>query len=127
MMRLSGLVLVSTLALPVLAGCGTASVPAPTLAPMAASADEDELDALRAYPVADLLGVGPVYAERLSKAGVRNTDQLLSRTSTRTAREKLAREADIPYGRLLPIAQSVEVMRIQGIGVRQANLLQAVG
>lgn len=107
-------------------GCGApASVSAPLA--VAAAQDEDELDALRAYPVVDLLGVGQVYAERLAKAGVTNTDQLKARTATRTERERLARAADIPYGRLLPIAQAVELMRIKGIGVRQANLLQAVG
>ncbi|MEB3203915.1 MAG: DUF4332 domain-containing protein [Candidatus Sericytochromatia bacterium] len=109
-----------------LSGCGAVVAP---VAPLATTVvhEEDDLDAMRAYPVADLLGVGKVYAERLAKAGVTNTDQLKAKTATRTDRERLARAADIPYGRLLPIAQAVELMRIKGIGVRQANLLQAVG
>ncbi|MBM3258491.1 MAG: DUF4332 domain-containing protein [Candidatus Sericytochromatia bacterium] len=109
-----------------LTGCGAVVAPAASLA-AAVVQEEDELDAMRAYPVADLLGVGKVYAERLAKAGITNTDQLKAKTATRADRERLARAADIPYGRLLPIAQAVELMRIKGIGVRQANLLQAVG
>ncbi|MEB3298110.1 MAG: DUF4332 domain-containing protein [Candidatus Sericytochromatia bacterium] len=109
----------------ILAGCGA---PSPGVSSVTvATAVDDDLEALRAYPVIELLGVGAVYAERLAQAGVTHTDHLKARTGTRSARERLARASGIPYGRLLPIAQAVELMRIKGIGVRQANLLQAVG
>jgi predicted flap endonuclease-1-like 5' DNA nuclease len=73
------------------------------------------------------MGVGKVYGTKLREAGVKNTAQLLEETSTRYRRQQLAKETGIPYGNVLKLAQKVSLMKIDGVGVRQSNLLQAVG
>lgn len=106
-----------------LAGCH-----ANPTAPLAASTVSTEsVDALRSYPVENILGIGPVYGDKLRKAGVKNTADLLEATSNRYRRHKLADDTGIPYANVLKLAQKVALMKIDGIGVRQSNLLQAVG
>jgi nucleotidyltransferase/DNA polymerase involved in DNA repair len=110
-------------AVALLAGCHSA----PT-APLAANAvSAQSVDALRAYPVEEMLGIGPVYGEKLRKAGIKDTGDLLDATANRYRRHKLADDTGIPYANVLKLAQKVALMKIDGIGVRQSNLLQAVG
>lgn len=108
-----------------LTGCGTAA--SPIAAPATAVQADQALDAQRAYRIEDTLGIGPVYGQKLRTLGVTNTDKLLAATSTRYKRHALADKADIPYKLVLGWAQKVNLMRIDGIGVRQSNMLSAVG
>jgi predicted flap endonuclease-1-like 5' DNA nuclease len=108
------------LSIGMLAGCGQA----PT-AP-AATQEAADLEAERAYKIEDLLGIGPVYGEKLRKLGLTNTDKLLAACTTRAKRKDVAAEADIPYKLVLAWAQKVELMKIKGIGPRGSNLLNAV-
>ena len=85
------------------------------------------VEAERSYRIEDMMGVGPVYGEKLREAGVTNTKRLLEETSTRYKRKQLAEETGIPYKRVLAWAQKVALMKISGIGPRQSNLLAAVG
>lgn len=117
-LALSGTLVV--LSLGVLAGCGQA----PT-AP-ASTASISELEAERAYKIEDVLGIGPVYGEKLRKLGLTNTDKLLAASTTRHMRKGVAAEADIPYKLVLAWAQKVELMKIKGVGPRGSNLLNAV-
>lgn len=114
--------LILTVAL--MAGCGVS----PTVnAPLQPNIAVETVEALRAHPIEDVLGIGPVYAKKLKEAGIKNTDQLLAAAKTRTQRHDLADDTGIPYGNVLHIARKVELMRIRGIGIRQSNLLEAVG
>jgi nucleotidyltransferase/DNA polymerase involved in DNA repair len=110
-------------AVALLAGCHSS----PTAPLAAANVTTQSVDALRAYPVEDMQGIGPVYGKKLRDAGVKNTADLLEATSNRYRRHKLAEDAGIPYANILKIAQKVALMKVDGIGVRQSNLLQAVG
>jgi nucleotidyltransferase/DNA polymerase involved in DNA repair len=110
----------AVLAMGMLAGCGQAPVAS---APLSATAD---FDAERAYKIEDLLGIGPVYGEKLRKLGLTNTDKLLAACTTRNKRQGLAEEAGIPYKLVLAWAQKVELMKIHGVGPRGSNLLNAV-
>lgn len=111
-----------------LAGCGSAPSSLPSgVAQVASLQDESDLEALRAYPIEKTLGIGPVYGDKLRKAGVTSTQKLQDATSTRRERQSLAEKSDIPYKRVLGWAQQAELMKISGIGPRQASLLAAVG
>jgi predicted flap endonuclease-1-like 5' DNA nuclease len=107
-----------------LVGCGQA--PTVAVAPTGMAADAG-FEAERAYAIENTLGIGPTYGEKLRKAGVSNTQKLLDQTASRRARQALAEKAEIPYKRVLGWAQQAELMKIAGIGPRQANLLAAVG
>jgi predicted flap endonuclease-1-like 5' DNA nuclease len=109
----------------ILAGCGAAPTPVKA-APIASSANQAEA-VNRGYPVEDLLGVGPAYGDKLRKQGVKDTSALLTATLNPYRRHKLAEGTGIPYPIVLRLAQAVELMKIDGVGVRQANLLQAIG
>lgn len=105
------------------AGC---SVSAPT-AGLVPQSQEASLEADATYKLEDILGIGPKYAEKLRVAGITTPTKLIDATETRTERQKLARETGIPYGNVLHMARKVQLMKIRGIGVRQSNLLEAVG
>lgn len=105
------------------AGCSV-SAPTSQLLPQTATTT---MEADASYKLEDVLGIGPKYAEKLRTAGVTTPVKLLNATGTRTERQRLARETGIPYGNVLHMARKVELMRITGIGVRQSNLLEAVG
>ncbi|MDB5102071.1 MAG: putative cytosolic protein [Cyanobacteria bacterium RYN_339] len=110
-------------AVALLAGCHAA----PTAPLASTTVAAQSVDALRAYPVEDMMGIGPVYGAKLRKAGVKDTGDLLESTSNRYRRHKLADDTGIPYANVLKIAQKVALMKVDGVGVRQSNLLQAVG
>lgn len=122
--RRSCLVMGAAFLVSLTAGCGAPSV---ATAPVAELSDSASADALRAYPIEDTLGIGPVYGADLRKAGVTNTAKLLDTTGSRGDRQALAQKAGIPYKRILGWAQQAEMMKINGIGPRQANLLVAAG
>lgn len=110
-----------------LVGCGK---PMSGVAPQvttAVAAPEDQAEALRAYPVEKMLGIGPAYGAKLREAGIDHSAEFLEATKTRYARQKLAEKTGIPYKTLMGLAQKAALMRISGVGPRQSNLLAAVG
>lgn len=107
-------------AIGMLAGCGAV----PSAAP--AAMQDPAFEAERAYKIEDLLGIGPVYGEKLRKEGLTNTDKLLAACATRYKRQQLAEKTDIPYKLVLAWAQKVELMKIHGVGPRGSNLLNAI-
>ncbi len=66
-------------------------------------------------------------ATRLRKAGVRTTDALLKRASTRASRSQLSSETDISTADLLRWVNVADLMRIRGIGGEYAELLSMCG
>lgn len=108
------------LSIGMLGGCGAA----PTAAVVAPAAEAFEAE--RAYKIEDLLGIGPVYGEKLRKLGITNTDKLLAACTTRHKRKGVAEQAGIPYKLVLAWAQKVELMKIKGVGPRGSNLLNAI-
>lgn len=103
-------------------GCAKQAMP---LVPQGAHAVA--LEAQRAYKIEDLLGIGSTYGEKLREVGITNTDKLFDASKTRYKRQKLAEQTGIPYKRIMAFAQKAALMEITGVGVRQSNLLQAVG
>ena len=113
------------------AGCSVAGPTTPNAPVQTQALSQVEqpgiLEADRTYKLEDVLGIGPVYATKLRTSGVTTIAKLLDNTQGRTDRQKLARETGIPYGNVLHLARKVELMKIKGVGVRQSNLLEAVG
>lgn len=125
MKKLCGLVL-PVIAAAVLTGCGRGPVTS-VVAPQAVAAPSGQAEALRAYPVEKMVGIGPVYGGKLREAGIDHSAEFIEATKTRYARQKLAAETGIPYKVVLGLAQKAALMRIEGVGPRQSNLLAAVG
>ena len=77
--------------------------------------------------IADVEGIGPVFAEKLSAAGVGTTDALLERGATAAGRSALATATGISEAQLLKWVNHVDLMRLDGVGSEFADLLEAAG
>ena len=77
--------------------------------------------------IEDVEGIGPAWAEQLTAAGVRTTDDLLMAGGSAGGREKLEAATGISSKRLLEWVNHVDLMRIRGVGSEYADLLEAAG
>lgn len=75
----------------------------------------------------EIRSLGHKEATRLRKAGVRTTDALLKRASTRPGRSELSAETDIATSELLSLVNVADLMRIKGVGGEYADLLGMCG
>src|ERR1700732_2031915 len=77
--------------------------------------------------ISDLDGLGPSFAVKLKKAGIRTTEKLLESAKSLRGRQMLAEETEIDEKQLLRVANLIDRMRIKGVGQEYAELLEAVG
>jgi predicted flap endonuclease-1-like 5' DNA nuclease len=77
--------------------------------------------------IADIEGIGPVFAEKLSSAGVRTTDDLLARGATRKGREELAAACGLTTQKILGWVNRADLYRIKGVGSEFSDLLEVAG
>jgi predicted flap endonuclease-1-like 5' DNA nuclease len=80
-----------------------------------------------AKKVVEIEGIGPVFAEKLNKAGVVTIEGLLDKGSSRTGRKKIADESGIDEGKILNWVNKADLFRIKGIGPQFSELLEAAG
>ncbi|MEB3237918.1 MAG: DUF4332 domain-containing protein [Candidatus Sericytochromatia bacterium] len=86
-----------------------------------------QTDKAALYRAIVILGVGPVYADALAKAGVQNVMQLLEQGHTRTGRERLGRATGISTKLLLTWVNHADLMRMTRTGPVYARLLEEAG
>lgn len=79
------------------------------------------------YPVEDIEGVGPAYAEALAKAGIKTTEDLLAIGAARNGREDIAAQSGLSEKLILKWVNHADLMRISGVGGEFAELLEAAG
>ena len=79
------------------------------------------------YPIVEVEGIGPVMAEKLTAAGIANTDALLAACKTPKQRAELAAKSGISDKLILRFANMVDLFRIGGVGSEFAELLEAAG
>lgn len=79
------------------------------------------------YKIEEIEGIGGVYGEKLSGAGIDTTDALLQACGTPAGRKSLAETAGISEKMLLTWANMADLMRINGVGKQFAELLEAAG
>ena len=79
------------------------------------------------YKVEKIEGVGPKFAAKLDKVGIKSTKQLLERAATRKGRKDLATESGIDETLLLKWANMCDLMRIKGVGEEFSELLEIAG
>jgi predicted flap endonuclease-1-like 5' DNA nuclease len=82
---------------------------------------------MSSYPIAAIEGIGPAFAEKLKKAGVRTTASLLERAKDAKGRKELATLSGIEETRILKWANMADLMRIKGVGEEYSELLEAAG
>jgi predicted flap endonuclease-1-like 5' DNA nuclease len=80
------------------------------------------------YAVADVPRlVTSTDAERLKKAGVDTTEQLLDKAAKAKDRKALAKASGIKPGELLELARRCDLLRLKGVGSEMVLLLEAAG
>lgn len=72
-------------------------------------------------------GIGPVYAQKLTDAGVTSLENLLVRGATPQGRKDLAEAADISGTLILKWVNRADLFRVKGIGEEYSDLLESAG
>jgi predicted flap endonuclease-1-like 5' DNA nuclease len=79
------------------------------------------------YPITDIEGIGPAYAERLKSLRIRTTSRLLEEAKSPRGRKALAEKTGVEAKRILKWANMADMMRIKGVGEEYSELLEAAG
>jgi predicted flap endonuclease-1-like 5' DNA nuclease len=71
--------------------------------------------------------LGPGFAIKMKKAGIRTTEKLLETAKSLKGRQMLAEKTEVDQEKLLQVANFIDRMRIKGVGPEYAELLEAAG
>ena len=80
-----------------------------------------------AYKIIDIEGVGGVYAEKLTAAGIQTPEDLLEACAAPKGRKALAEKTGISDKLILKWTNHADLFRIKGVGPQFAELLEASG
>lgn len=72
-------------------------------------------------------GIGPAYAEKLARVGVKTTADLLKAGKTSKSRNELAEKTSISVKLILEWVNHADLFRINGVGGEYADLLEEAG
>ena len=79
------------------------------------------------YKIVDIQGVGEVYAEKLTAAGIKKVEDLLEKCAAPKGRKELAEATEISEKLILRWTNHADLFRISGVGPQFAELLEAAG
>lgn len=79
------------------------------------------------YSIAKIEGIGPTYATKLQKIGIRSTKALLARCGKPAGRKEVASTSGIDDTYILKWTNMADLMRISGVGEEYSELLEAAG
>ena len=79
------------------------------------------------YKIVDIEGVGDVYAEKLTAAGIKKVSELLEKCCAPKGRKELAEQTGISETLILRWTNHADLFRINGVGPQFAELLEAAG
>lgn len=77
--------------------------------------------------VEEIEGVGPSYAEKLSKAKITTVEKLLKLCCDKKGRKAVSEQSGIDETYLLKWANMADLFRIKGVGSEYSELLEASG
>lgn len=80
-----------------------------------------------AYKITDIEGIGPAYAEKLEKVGIKTVEKLLELGASKKGRDKIAEDSGIDDGRILSWVNMADLFRIKGVSSQYAELMHAAG
>lgn len=79
------------------------------------------------YPIKDIEGIGPAFAEKLGAAGVKTTGALLEQAKDPKGRKALAATSGLAEDKILKWVNMADLMRIKGVAEEYSELLEAAG
>ena len=77
--------------------------------------------------IVDIEGIGPVYAKKLTDAGIATIEALLKEAGPAKGRKSLSETSGIDTGLLLEWVNRADLMRIKGVGSEYSDLLENAG
>jgi len=77
--------------------------------------------------IKDVEGIGKVYTDKLSAAGVKTTAALLEKGATPKGRQQLAEKAGVSEKLILEWVNHADLYRIKGVGSEYSDLLEEAG
>jgi len=80
-----------------------------------------------AKKIEEIEGIGPVFAEKLTHAGIKTVELLLEKGATKAGRKAIAEETGIEESKILKWVNMADLFRIKGIASQFAELLEAAG
>lgn len=79
------------------------------------------------YKIEVMEGVGRTYADKLARAGIATTEDLLDLCDDRDGCDAVAEASGLSHELILRWAHLADLMRINGIGPQYSELLEAAG
>ena len=77
--------------------------------------------------IIDIEGIGPAYAARLSKAGIRSVEGLLKNGASPKGRKEIAEASGIDQTLILEWVNRADLYRIKGVAKQYSDLLEKAG
>lgn len=77
--------------------------------------------------IADIEGIGPVYAEKLGNAGIKTVAGLLKAGATPKGRKEIAEASGVKIDLILDWTNMADLFRIKGVSTQYAELLKQSG
>jgi predicted flap endonuclease-1-like 5' DNA nuclease len=77
--------------------------------------------------ISDIEGIGPAYAAKLSKIGIRSTETLLKRGASPKGRKEIAETSGIGDKLILEWVNLADLFRVKGVGSEYSDLLEEAG
>jgi predicted flap endonuclease-1-like 5' DNA nuclease len=77
--------------------------------------------------IIDIEGIGPAYAVKLSKAGIRSVEALLKNGASEKGRKEIAAATGITHTLVLEWVNRADLYRIKGVGAQYSDLLEKAG
>ncbi|MBN1498250.1 MAG: DUF4332 domain-containing protein [Spirochaetes bacterium] len=72
-------------------------------------------------------GIGRQYANKLRKAGVRSTGELLKKGATPVGRKKISQNSGVSPKLVMEWVNHADLFRVRGVGEEYADLLEEAG
>ena len=77
--------------------------------------------------IVDVQGIGPAYAQKLAKAGIRTTETLLKKGASSEGRKDIEATTGIGHHLILEWVNMADLYRIKGVGSQFSELLKKTG
>jgi predicted flap endonuclease-1-like 5' DNA nuclease len=77
--------------------------------------------------IIDIEGIGPAYATKLARAGVRSVEGLLKEGASAKGRKQIAAASGIDPTLILGWVNRADLFRVKGVGAQYSDLLEKAG
>ncbi len=77
--------------------------------------------------LSDIEGIGPGYAKKMNKAGIRSVESLLKNGASDKGRNEIAAATKITPTLILEWVNRADLYRIKGVGSQYSDLLEKAG